>query len=459
MRLTYFTYNINGKTNQLHGDTNDQTFSLTAEDLVTLERICFPPGSEHQLTAEDRAELVFSFGGQQLWRYRLNATEEVLELSGEVNGTAYISLTEFIALHWGVASAQQLRNLLVVNKRSPLEFSLDYLNRAQNLSQESHDLLKQTIEALDQQAQAHQLTELTVKIYSCQREQINLNTTRRVLWAQVCRLQEQLEKFQFSMQSIVGSPIKPEQPITVQEARTELDAATQRRQKIEARLAQLFPDKQKRERYYYGVFGGIFFLLLLAGPAWLRLELRLALAGLGLILFILSLRGMHKTQASFNEYEQLYDELLDQKTVARRARKKLTEALAGEDEKRLWQRVEAQQEADRIRTELEYQLDRYTKAWQQRSIKDVQAKLMDFKERFQNLLEFNGETELSAAWQIYWQKRQSFLAELEPAAYREPFWAEELTCQPDGEGGDCILRELLIPEGAPKFYIVNANSS
>lgn len=459
MRLTYFTYNIDGKTNQIHGKTNSQIFPLTAEDLTYLEQVCFSPESERQLTAEDQVELGFGLAGEEIWRYRLNADEEVLESepAAEVNGSAYISLAEFIALHWGVASAQQLKNLLVVNKRSPLKFSLDYLTRGQELVQEGHNLLEQTIEVLDQTS-SHQLTELSTKIYSYQRAQVNLNTTRRVLWTQVCRLQEQLEKFQLSIQSILGSPIKPEQPLLVKEARTELDTAAKRRQEIEARLAQLYSDKQKRERCYYGIFGGAILLLFLAGPEWVKLGLRLVLVGLGLIVFTLSLRGIRKTQAAIDEYEQLYDELLDQKTIVRKAKKKLTEALADEDEEQLWQRVEAQQEADRIRTQLEYQLDRYTKAWQKRSIKDIQAKLMEAKEDFQNLLESGGKKELNAAWQVYWQKRQSFLAELEPATYREPFWTEEVINELDGEEGG-ILRELLIPDTAPRFYVVNSNGS
>lgn len=442
-----FSYKYKGQSQTLR-EMNGR-LTMQPEDLAVFAEICLAQ-SEVPLAKEDSITLILEENGHS-WVYEANS--ETQSLTNPQGQTEYISLPELLALKWGVTTKVQMQNLLVGNALEATASGQAQLKKAQELQAEGTALLAESDQGL---SATDSLAELVNRIGEIQKESVLITAARRVLWVQVCRVQEQLEKFSAAVKSITGSVVKPELIAEISEARETIDAASTRIEQIEEELANLEPIMKWRYAFWWGLGVGV---LSIVGYIALRALLSLYdgwvsyLLILGILLVGSAATGLFGKQNQVDTYFSLHDELLDLKTTRRREQKRLKQVLGGQKEEELLEKVKAQHEAELIRAELEYEYDRYSRAWQGRSLKEVQARLKDAQEDLYFLLREPELLDLRNRWQGYWQKRLGFLTQLEPISSKELFWQELAPEGPTDESK--TLTSFIVPASAPEIFIVN----
>lgn len=427
----------------------DKPLELGTEDFALFTKVVFAPESL-TLQPEDFVTLKFVESDETTWVYRLDAEGEHLSQDGRLPETI-TDLAHLIASKWGVTSPAQLHNLLVLNQGEPTQTATGFLSKLAAMEEAITALTGEAVENLRQEVD---------NVCALQREIAHINGMRRLLWSKVCQVQEQTEKFAASVQGIIGSPVKPEYIAELEEIKERINRFEEQIADLNSKIAALMPEYDGYRRALSMFWLGLSLLILTVIGWYLgfhlgELLIGSAIVGVGLLAF--AAVWYRKNKAGADHYFDCQDQLLDAKTDLRRTKKELKKHLAGTDEAELLRKYYAQQEADRIRAELDYRLDRYTKAWQKASPQGLQAQLGEANNRVFTLCQESRGTEVARELADKLSARQRLVVELEAVTHREDFFskrdyenaATEKLVAPD------LWQAVLTPAEAPAIQYVN----
>ncbi len=447
MKLALFQYQIESDSVNIEL-LPEGPLELSKEDFDLLTKLLYSPDSL-ALKPEDFVVLRFLEQDGTCWEYRLTAEGEQL-LQDKQAPETITDLAHLIAIKWGVTSPIQLHNLLLLNPGEPTQSATSYLNKLTAIEEAIISLTGQSPENLRSELE---------NVRSLHRKIAHVNGVRRLLWAKVCQVQEQTEKFAASIQGIIGSPVKPEYIAEFEQKKEQIALLDQQIAELNTKKAELTPEYDRYRRSLSMCWFGIAVVVLTLVAWYLAIGssvVQLSLGVVAVLVFAFGGKGYLKTKEGADLYFACQDQLLDTKTELRRAKKELKKHLAGTDEAELIKKFTAQQEADRIRAELDYRLDRYTKAWQNSTPQSFQTQLVEANNRVFTLCEQTFSTEIARKIADHLSARQRLLVEVEAATHRENFFVQRDYDRPQTEKlvDPAGLIAILTPPEAPAISFV-----